>query len=108
MKNTQVDKKAYSYDAKRGYALDYCRTNLKILLYDIEENSSTIGYDLYQCNLLDIFIRENSDKLPNPFFKSRVIKIQNSDAESITDKENDACQCMLINVSKEQSSNQLG
>jgi len=93
---------------KRGCTLCYCSTNLKMLIHDVQTNSTVVNHDLFRCTLSDVYIGEGSDKLSDPLFESGVIKIQNDDIANMSDEEHAVCERLLLNVEEQSLNNSAG
>ena len=62
-----------------------------MLLEDISNAENNPQHVLSHCTLGEVYIGENSTKLPNAAFERGVVKIQNEEANLLTELERAAC-----------------
>ena len=78
-----------------------CREDLDMLIEDMDLNCNNSSHDLYKNKLGKLYIAEDSKKLEHIAFESGVCKIQNDDVNEMTTEEHNACKCLLISNTTE-------
>ena len=77
------------------YTLSACRKDLNEIITESESLQLNLDSHWYQNRFGKLYISSNSFKLPDPYFVSGIIKIQDDETESLTFEEKLACEKLL-------------
>ena len=78
------------------YTLVNYRACLDLLIHQVSSGHNVPRNDMYQCRVGQICIGCNSDKILSKDFAHGVIKMQNSDIQSITSTKHNACAVLYL------------